>query len=124
MTPKLYLICFLISMLGMVFSIVMKAVALQKKARISNASFNGWKFLKDDWLSGLSSLLFIGIVLVIISEVLHWKPVVIDYIKIIFVFVGYFGSELGSRLFSATNKRLNAIIDEKTDKADGMPDSQ
>jgi len=110
-------------MLGMLFSVVIKAVALQKKARISNAYFSVWGFLKDDWLSGFSSLIFIIIVLVTISEVLHWKPIVIDYIKSIFVFVGYFGSELGSRLFSATNKRLNAIIDEKTDKADSLPDS-
>lgn len=121
MTIKMYAICFTISLLGMIFSMFIKGAVLQKKARISNATFSFGKFLADDWLSWAASFIFIIICLFLIDNLLAWKPIVTDYVKGVFVFVGYFGGDLGSKLFSATDARLNNIIDAKTNIADGVP---
>jgi hypothetical protein len=120
MNTKMYLICFFISVLGMLFSIALKAGSMQKKARVANAKFSVAQFVADDWLSSIASFIFIIICLFLIDTFLKWKPAVTDYVKPIFVFIGYFGGDLGSRLFSVTNKRLNDVIDYKTDIADSV----
>jgi len=122
MNTKMYAICFTIACLGMAFSIALKAGAMQKKAKVANARFSVGQFVQDDWLSSLASFLFIIICLFLIDTLFKWKPTVVDYVKPIFVFIGYFGGDLGSRLFSVTNKRLNDVIDYKTDIADGIKD--
>lgn len=119
---EMYLNCFVIALLGMLFSIALKGGSLQKKARVANAHFSIGKYLTDDWLSTVASFIFIIICLLLIDVFLKWQPVVIDYVKAIFVFIGYFGGDLGSRLFSVTNQRLNKVIDYKTDIADGIKD--
>jgi hypothetical protein len=118
MNTKMYAICFTIALLGMLFSIALKAGSLQKKARVANAKFSIGQFVADDWLSSLASFIFIIICLFLIDTLFKWKPAVVDYVKPIFVFIGYFGGDLGSRLFSVTNKRLNDVIDYKTSAAD------
>lgn len=114
----MYAICFTIALLGMLFSICLKAGAMQKKAKIANAKFSVGQFIADDWVSSLASFIFIIICLFMIDSLFKWKPAVVDYIKPIFVFIGYFGGDLGSRLFSVTNKRLNQVIDYKTTAGD------
>lgn len=122
MTTELYIKCFLISVLGMFFSIIMQVRSLIKKSKAANTKFSLKSYFKSDWISGIASITFICIVLVIIAEVIKMKPVVINYIKIIFILVGYFGADLGYRIFSATDKKITQIIDEKTNKADSMID--
>lgn len=114
MNTQLYIQCFLISLLGMAFSIIMQIRALMRKSRAAKEEFSVWTYFKQDWLSGVASIFFIAIVLVVISEVLKWKPWVIDYIKIVFVLVGYLGADLGYKLFSATSKKITKIIADKT----------
>jgi|GEM_PF-1752965 len=126
MNAKMYAICFIIALLGMLFAMALKARSLQQKATISTAKFSIGQFIADDWLSTVASFIFIIICLFLIDVFLKWKPIVTDYVKPIFVFVGYFGGDLGSRLFSVTNKRLNQIIDYKTtayDEAKGTAET-
>lgn len=118
MNTKMYAICFTIALLGMLFSILLKAATLQKKAKSANAKFSIGAFIADDWVSTLASFIFIIICLFLIDTFFKWKPIVVDYVKPIFVFIGYFGGDLGSRLFSVTNKRINEIIDYKTTQID------
>lgn len=114
----MYAICFTIALLGMFFSLCLKGASMQKKAKIANAKFSVGQFIADDWISTLASFIFIIICLFMIDSLLKWKSAVVDYIKPIFVFIGYFGGDLGSRLFSVTNKRLNQVIDYKTTAGD------
>lgn len=120
MSTKLYLTCFFVALLGQLFTMLCKMIVLNQKAKRAKTNFSPLQYLKDDWLSFLASMIFIFIVLFILSEWLNWKPWVMDYIKSIFVFIGGAGYELGFRLFSVANKRLNKIIDEKSGIADSV----
>ena len=55
-----------------------------------------------------------------IDELLAAKPSLSEYIKWFFIFVGYTGSSLIQSVLSATSKKINAIIDLKTNLADGV----
>jgi hypothetical protein len=72
-------------------------------------------------LSITASILTIILFLLFLDNILKWKPVIVDYIKIGFAFVGYTGSDIASRLFSVVNKKINDVIDVKTNIADAKP---
>ena len=118
MSLKQYLICFLIAAVGQILFNVLKIKGLQDKANIANLQFSVKDYFKKDWLSVLASFLTVLLVLACIDSLLKWKPEVVDYIRPIFAFVGYTGSDIASRIFGVMNKRLNDAIDYKTTQAD------
>jgi hypothetical protein len=118
MTFKQYLICFLIAAIGQLLFNVLKIKGLQDKATLANLQFSVKEYFKKDWLSVLASFLTVLLVLACLDSVLKWKPEVVDYIRPIFAFVGYTGSDIASRIFGVMNKRLNDAIDYKTTQAD------
>lgn len=124
MDLKLYATCFVVALVGMALQTVLKLKSLQDKARAGNIKFSPWIYFKNDWLSITASVLTIILFLICLDNVLHWKPAIVDYVKIGFAFVGYVGSDIASRLFSVVNKKINSIIDLKTDKADGTAEKQ
>lgn len=119
MNFQLYLTCFLVALIGLALFTVLKIKGLQDKAIAANVQFKPSQYFKTDWLSILASLLTIILFLFFVDNILKWQPVVIDYIKIGFAFVGYTGSDIASRLFGVVNSRINQVIDTKTTKADG-----
>lgn len=120
MNFHLYLACFGVALVGMALQTVLKLKSLQDKARAGNIKFNVWDYFRNDWLSIIASVLTIVLFLIIVDNLLKWKPVIINYVKIGFAFVGYVGSDIASRLFSVVNRKINSIIDAKTDTADGL----
>jgi uncharacterized membrane protein len=120
MTPGLYLQCFLIALVGMALQTVLKMKSLQDKARAANVEFKLRQYFSNDWISIIASLLTIIMFTLFVDNILKWKPAVVDYIKIGFAFVGYTGSDIASRLFGVINKKINNVIDVKTNIADNV----
>jgi hypothetical protein len=117
MSFKLYLTCFIIALIGQVLFNVLKIKGIQDKATGNKIEFSVADFFKKDWLSILASLLTVILVLMCLDSLLKWKPEVVDYIKPIFAFVGYTGSDIASRIFGVMNKRINDAISYKSDIA-------
>ena len=118
MNFKLYAVCFAVALLGMLLQTILKMKSLQDKAKVANMEYNPYSYFKQDWLSISASLVTIILFLFFVDNILKWKPAVVDYIKIGFAFVGYTGSDIASRIFGVVNKRINSVIDAKTDIAD------
>lgn len=114
-----YLECFAVALIGFFIHLLLKYNSLKKKATVGNADFTLKSFVKDDWPAVVAGLLFIFLCLLVLDEVLHLTPSVINKIKMLFAIVGYFNSDLAMRLFSAANKKINETINHKTDIADG-----
>lgn len=118
MTTHLYLVCFAIALIGMALQTALKMKSLQDKAKAANVIFKPSQYFADDWLSIVASLLTILMFLLFVDNILNWKPAVTDYVKIGFAFIGYTGSDIASRLFGVVNRKINNVIDEKTNIAD------
>ena len=119
MTPQVYLQCFIVALVGMALQTALKMKSLQDKARAANVEFKAGQYFKNDWLSISASILTIIMFMLFMDNILNWKPAIIDYVKIGFAFVGYTGSDIASRLFGVLNKKINSVIDTKTNIADG-----
>lgn len=118
MTFKLYLVCFVVALVGMALQTALKMKGLQDKARMANVEFKARSYFVQDWLSIVASFLTIILFLLFIDNILKWKPAVIDFVKIGMAFVGYTGSDIASRIFGVVNKKINTAIDYKTSVAD------
>lgn len=120
MTPISYIVCFSVGVIGMALQTVLKIKSLQDKARVANMPFKASSYFKEDWLSVVASLLTIILFLFFIDNITKWKPETVKFLKIGFAFIGYTGSDVASRLFSVVSKKINSVIDIKTDIADGI----
>jgi hypothetical protein len=120
MTIELYATCFSVALVGMALQTVLKMKSLQDKARAANVEFKIREYFQNDWLSITASILTIVLFLLFLDNILNWKPVIVDYVKIGFAFVGYTGSDIASRLFGVVNKKINNVIDAKTNIADNV----
>lgn len=125
MTTQLYILCFVIGMLGVLFQIGLKIKSIQDKARKANIEFKPWSYFTDDWLQIALSTLTVIICLFLVEEFAKFSEKVMEYVKFGFLFTGYTGSDILSRIFSVANKRINDAIDYKTtelDKINGTTD--
>ena len=115
---NIYTECFLIAMLGLVLQVLLKYKSLHEKATKANIKMNLADYLKQDWLMLIASVITIGIFLFMLDDIVNFHVKAINWVKFLFCFVGYTGSDIMLRLFSAANKKLNNIIDAKTTESD------
>jgi hypothetical protein len=118
MDITMYSKLFAVALIGWAIQTLLKMRALQIKARAANVSFTPVDYFKEDYLSILISWLTIVMFLFFVDEALGWQPFIVNYLQILFAFVGYTSSDAASRLFSVVNKRINHVIDTKTTQAD------
>ena len=118
MTPKDYITLAIISLLGMGLQMLLKARSIQEKARKANVVFSFKEYLFDDRISHGVSLITIALFMFFITEAINFNPIVADYLKLGFGFIGYSSADIASRIFSVVNKRVNNAIDYKTTQAD------
>jgi hypothetical protein len=104
----------------MALQTVLKMKSLQDKAKVANLTFKPITYFREDWLSITASVLTIILFLLFLDNILKWHPAIVNYIKIGFGFVGYTGSDIASRLFGVVNKKINNVIDVKTNIADNV----
>jgi hypothetical protein len=120
MQTYLYFQCFAVALTGWALHTSLKLRSLQVKSKAANLEFKVKDYFYDDWLVIVSCFLTIILFLLFIDEVFNINEKIIDYVKIGFGFVGYTGSDVASRLFSLADKKINTVIDYKTNIADGI----
>jgi len=110
----LYLKCFAVALIGWAIQTALKMKAIQGKAKLTGAKFKPSDYFIEDWLSIAISWLTIIMFLFFMDNALKWKPLIVDYIDVLFAFVGYTSSDAASRIFSVVNKRINSTLGEDT----------
>lgn len=111
---------FLGGALGVLLQILSKIQQLKKQSKIANHAFSLKEYFSDDWASISASFVSVGIGIFVIDELLKAKPQLAEYIKWFFIFVGYSGSSIIQSVLSVTAKKIDQIIDLKTNQADGV----
>lgn len=93
----------------------------RKSARIANMRFRALDGLKDDWFLWVGNLL-LGVALLFVLGELHF---ITDKItgkeRLFFLVFGGFGSFAIQTKWGRLQEKINNIIDEKTNIADGLP---
>ncbi len=121
MNATTYLLCFVAGLLGMTFHIfAIKIPAVKKQATVANMGFSYGAYLKDDLAAILASLLTILILLVVLDEVVKFKPEVLSYLKFFFVCIGYMGSSVLISVMGQAVSKINSVVDLKTNISDAL----
>jgi len=116
-----YLSCFIGGIFGISANILfVKIPTLKKSAKVGNASFVVSDYFKNDWLSIVTSVFVVFISMYIIDEIVKSYPVVSDWIKWFFIFIGYTGQSIFQQFFNKTAEIINQTINTKTDIADNV----
>lgn len=122
MTPEQYLQMVIAATIGIILQLLFKAIRLQKKARESNQVFTLWKWIIEDALILILNILSPYVAVYIFQEFAlddegiegKW----VNYIRTMFVFIGFSGSSVLMGFFSVIDKKLSKVIDTKTNLAD------
>lgn len=110
---------FILGMLGMILQTSIKIAVLKSQSKAANHIFSFKDYIRDDWPVILGSVATVIIAILALDEYLPLSLLISKYVKIFFVFVGYTGSSILQVVFSIYNKKLMAVIDIKTNIADG-----
>lgn len=113
-------IYFLGGSIGVALQILFKIQSLKSRSKLANHSFSLKEYFNDDWVTILTSFVCIGAAVYVIDEFIKKTPELVDYIKWFFIFVGYSGSSVIQSVLSVTSKKINSIIDIKSNIADGI----
>lgn len=119
---EIYLVCFAAGLLGTLIQVLVKLHSLQKKARAGNAPVPTFgSYLKEDMVAILLGVVFLVACVFVLGDkgVKNYQDVYENWSRAIFIFVGYGGSDLAVRFLGRASEKINKIIDEKTDIADG-----
>lgn len=116
----LYIQLLIVTSLGQLIHLLFKIKSLKEKARVGNASFSFRSFFYEDWVNIAITFAFMAVLMYLIEDAVKLYPQIENYLKGIFAVVGYSGSDLAFRAFSRTSERINKVIDEKTNIADGI----
>jgi hypothetical protein len=123
MTLILYLTCFGLGLFGMAFQIAVKLKSLQDKATAANIIFKESDFFKKDKWALIANVMGILLFVFIIGDVLKQWPALNGLMKMIFLFIGYAGSDVAIRFLGRVESQFNSIINIKTNAADGGSDN-
>lgn len=120
MTPSTfsYVMYALCGIMGLAISTVLILRSLSQKSRAASTEFSVAMYFKLDWFTPVGSLLTIVLFLMMVDVTLKWNPSLVNWLKPAFATVGYFGSDISSRLFSVMNGYINKAVDYKTDISD------
>lgn len=119
MTQELYLQCFVACFIGNLIHIAFKALGLSRDYKKANIKFTFGQYLADDkWALIADFAASAG--LVYLADEWIDSPVIMAKIKTAFVLVGFTGSYVILYFTSAAKKKFQSIVDEKTNKADGV----
>ncbi len=124
MTTQLYTWCALAGILGMLACVfIIKIPAATAKAKAANVNFSMSDYFSTEWPTLTGNVFSIAIALLIVGEVLAYKPEIQGWIITIFAFYGFTGSSILLTIFGQVSKKLNAIIDIKTNTADAVTEN-
>lgn len=115
-----YIGYFICGMLGLAISTILILRSLAKKAQAAKLIFDPLDYFKLDWYTPAASLLTIILGLFLVDVTLKWNPGLLNWMKLFFAALGYLGSDVAARIFSAMSNRLDAAISSKANDADRM----
>ena len=115
---QLYLIYFVIGLLGMAFQVVMKMQSTKSLADKTNVIFKYGVFLKDNILSMISNLIAVILLLFFIPELEVHYPAAAGWIRVLFGTFGYAGSSILTWAFSTATNRITSAAASKAAQAD------
>jgi hypothetical protein len=113
-----YLLPGFLGLLLQVFAI--KLPYAKKKATVANYPFSFKCWILDEWTVIVGNIVSVLLLLVLIDNLIALKPGLKNYIEFLFAFVGFTGSSIFMAAFSAFDKKVMKVIDEKTNIADGI----
>jgi hypothetical protein len=121
MTLFLYLQCVLMFIGGQAIHLfLVKIPALKKRARAANKDFAMKEYWAEDWPIVVGTQVVGMVVILGLDQIVHWKPVILDWVKWWFALLGAFGSTVIMSRWSPFEKKLLNVIDVKTNIADGV----
>jgi len=122
MNQAQYIQCFLGGMLGILAHVfIFKIPALKEASRVSNVRFRIGTYLNDDWAVIFASFLSVVIVMFVMDEIIAESPCIAENIKWFFITIGYTGSSIIQTKLGRSSKKINEVINYKTDIADKQP---
>ena len=110
----------LLGSIGVLLQILLKIKDLKTKYDVANINFVFAKYLRDDWPAIAGSFATVILAVLILPEIQAVKPEAMKFARIGFAFIGFTGSSVVQMFFSATSKKILAVIDLKTNIADGV----
>lgn len=122
MTISLYLQCVAMFLLGQATDLFLIKIPEYKKLyNKANEDFSWKKYWQSDWFLIIGTQVVGAMLIIGLDQVIYWKPGILEYVKWFFAGVGLGGSSLILSKWSQCKKYIMAIIDFKTNKADGLP---
>lgn len=117
MEALMYVLYFGLGIGGIILHLALKIKSLERKSAAAHEPFSTKQFLIDDKWTILGNLTTIIVLLAFVPE-LKTEFDKSYYLKASFLLMGYFGSDIAHRLFSAANKKINLKIEDKTTEAE------
>ena len=118
-TGNAYLDLFIAGNLGSLFYLLMvKLPKAKSRAIAANMSFSATNYIKEDWMAVAASFLAVVIGIFVFDELVGTYPSVLKYAKFFFIFVGYTGASTLTSVLSKFDKRVQMVVDVKTNIAD------
>lgn len=116
-----YMQCLLGGILGILAHIfILKIPSLKQVSKAGNLRFSISEYFKDDWPSIIASLLAVLIMMFMMDEIIADSPCIAEKIKWFFITIGYTGSSIIQNWLGNSAKRINQVIDIKTNIADNI----
>lgn len=114
------LLLFLCGVLGVTIHCVLKCNSLLNDARAANIEFKWVRdYMGKDYLGIILSLLALVVWYLIFAEVVASYPKLSAFTRISYVTIGWFGSYIIQTIASRAKRKIRAVVDEKTNIADG-----
>lgn len=111
-------------LLAMAFTHLGLIYDLKKKFKLANEVFVMKKYFYDEWIQIVRTLVAIALTAMTVNIWTEAKQWLNDYQIIVFIGMGSFGPIVLSYMIGKTKKRIEGIIDEKTNIADGVNKNQ
>jgi len=118
MNATTFLECLGCGLVGIIFHTMLKIRSLRKRSIKANLSFSFKDYFIEDWFSILISVAAVFIFVLILPELIAYRPGLQNWTVLLFISVGWMGSSILQAFFSKTEKRLLEVIDIKTNIAD------
>lgn len=107
--------------LGVLLQVLaVKIPRTKARYKVANQHFSVKEYFADDWPAILASFVSVLILIVGLDELLKIRPILADYVRWLFIFVGFTGSTIILSVLSVADKKIMQIIDIKTNIADGI----
>lgn len=120
MEKETYLFCFACGIIGVLLHIfALKIPSAKERSKTANLPFSIKSYLSDDYPAIIASIITVIGCVMVVDEIIGYNPSFMRFIKFGFIFIGYTGSSILISAFGKFDKGINAVVDVKTDKADG-----